>query len=105
MVLDLKTKTNKKTFYKNAKTTSEHLSVLSLYLSLSLCLRDSLHFILPLFKLLTFKFFASVLIFICQLYVPALLSGKKTNKKKPPVFGDKMNFTPCADLDPNLVVF
>lgn len=100
MVLDLKTKTKK--IYKNAKTTSEHLSVLSLYLSLSLCLRDSLHFILPLFKLLTFKFFASVLIFICQLYVPALLSGKK---KKPPVFGDKMNFTPCADLDPNLLVF
>lgn len=98
MVLDLKTKN----FYKNAKTTSEHLSVLSLYLSLSLCLRDSLHFILLLFKLLTFKFFASVLIFICQLYVPALLSGKK---KKPPVSGDKMNFTPCADLDPNLVVF
>lgn len=62
---------------KKAKTTSEHLSVLSLYLFLSLSVEDSLHLFCPVLSYYLYLIFVSAF-FLCWFYETALLTRQRS---------------------------
>lgn len=98
LVLDYIKKNTQK---KNTQKCQNHLRTPQCPLSLSHSLSEGqFTFILPLFKLLTFHFSWFLFWSSCVSFM-----NLHCWQEKSPVFDDKMNFTPCVDLDRVPVVF